>query len=258
MRFDCPVGGQADRDDMKIWPGFWVDATGYATWYNATGAWCYHTGVDLNLNSPAWDADAHSPVYAASDGKVVFAGDLAGWGAVVVAAHPAGIDTPAVWSRYGHVEKILVAVGDTVARGQQLASIGNAYGRYPFHLHFDLASVDLGASPGDWPGADLDRLKRTYFDPKEFIQQHHAPVTQSSAIGMCKVTANPWVRIRSEARGNAPVLGGLFTGDVVPVIRIDNGWAKVPLQVGQTPIKADGLPKHEVFGYVYAPFLQPI
>ena len=258
MIFDCPVGSIAEREGAKIWPGEWVDATSFATWYTATGVGCYHTGVDLNLNSPAWDSDAHSPVYSTADGKVVFAGDMAGWGSVVVVAHPAGTITPATWSRYGHVEKILVAVGDIVTRGQQLASIGNANGRYPFHLHFDIACIDLGASPGDWPGTDIDRLKRSYFDPKPFIQQHHAPVTQSNLVGLFKVTAYPWVRIRSEARGNAPIIGGLFTGDIVPVIWLENGWAKVPLQVGTTPVKADGLPRREVFGYVYVPFLQQL
>ena len=32
-------------------------------------------------------------------------------------------------------------------------------------MHFDAARIDLGVKPTDWPGADLSRLLRDYYDP---------------------------------------------------------------------------------------------
>lgn len=167
--FDWPVGTPEERAAATYdWPGSWIDATGFGTLYGATGKNCYHTGADLNNNKPKFDSDAHAPVYAIADGVVVFAGSLPVWGVVVVVRHPFG--NSAVWSRYAHVEALRVKQGDSVAKGQHLANISNAAGRYPYHLHFDIALIDLGASPGDWPGMQRNRLMRDYLNPVAFLR----------------------------------------------------------------------------------------
>ena len=174
-RYDAPVGTMEERDSSQLWPGDWVDATGFGTYYDATGAWAYHTGADLNLNKPTWDADRDAPVYAVADGTVVYAAINTAWGtnnAIITIRHSDGI-----WSRYAHIEKLLVKAGDFVTRGQRIAEIGNAGGRYPSHLHFDVARLDLGAKPADWPGADKARLLRDYVDPLQWIKNHHKETT---------------------------------------------------------------------------------
>lgn len=164
MRYDPPVGTTEQRDSDKVWPQDWVDATGYATLYHdSTGKQAYHTGADLNLNKPIYDADAGKPVYAAADGLVTFAGFKTVWNGIVILKHADGKCT-----RYAHVANIVVAAGQRVARGQQLASIGHPLNG-PNHLHFDIANIDLSSIPGDWPGIDLARLKRDYIDPLPFI-----------------------------------------------------------------------------------------
>jgi murein DD-endopeptidase MepM/ murein hydrolase activator NlpD len=175
MRFDSPVGAQAERDGATIWPGAWIDATGYNVMYTATGSPAYHTGADLNLNKPWFDADAHSPVYAVADGLCCYAEVSTAWGAgnaIVVTKHTDR--GRIVYARYAHVENIKVRAGDAVARGQQLAQIGSGTGRYPYHLHFDLARVDLCVYPADWPGASSLRVVRDYYDPLVFLREHHA------------------------------------------------------------------------------------
>ena len=172
IKWDCPVGTPEERASDRVWCGAWVDATGYATYYTATGKGAFHTGADLNLNKPAFDADREAPVYACADGVVVYAAKDSVWGknnALICIMHRMG-NGAYVWSRYAHVINLAVGLGDGVSRGQQIAQIGNAGGRYPYHLHFDISWIDLGARPGDWPGADCARLARSYVDPRRFIE----------------------------------------------------------------------------------------
>lgn len=173
--YDAPIGTKTERQEDDMWPGHWFDATGYAArYYRGTPQEAYHTGADLNLNRPYWDADAHSPVYAAASGVVTFAERLSGWGKVVVIRHDPLVSTGQVlYGRYGHVEDIRVRVGDRVQRGQQIASVGNAEGTFPYHLHFDLSPTKvLETAPWDWPKLDLERLRRNYVDPQKFVVEN--------------------------------------------------------------------------------------
>jgi murein DD-endopeptidase MepM/ murein hydrolase activator NlpD len=173
VRFDAPVGSAEERAADKLWPGAWFDATGYAVAYPpAMKRSDYHTGADLNCNAPTWNADAHAPVYAVCLGFVAFAGMLQVWGKVVVVQH-ALEDGRLMWSRYAHLEKMTVKMGQLVQRGDQIGTIGNAEGRQAWHLHFDMAWIDLGRKPGDWPNTDRARLLRTYVDPLKFIRERH-------------------------------------------------------------------------------------
>lgn len=171
MRFDSPVGTVDERQSDKLWPGEWISAQDYGQAYPPSmNRHDYHTGADLNLNKPKFDSDAHAPVYACADGLVTFAGYLSGWGNVITIKHTNG---EPVWSRYGHVENPKIQAGDAVLRGQQIAQVGSGGGLYPYHLHFDIAKIDLGLHPGDWPNTDLKRLLRDYLDPLKYIQEHH-------------------------------------------------------------------------------------
>lgn len=176
--FDPPIGVQAERQSEQVWPGHWNDATGYAVRYRiGTPSEAYHTGADLNLNDPYFDADAHSPVYAAAHGVVTYADRLPGWGKVIVIRHDPLITTgQVVYGRYAHVENIRVLVGQRVARGEQISGVGNAEGLYPYHLHFDISPTDiLQSQPWHWPGLDLDNLRANYVDPRQFVVQNRPP-----------------------------------------------------------------------------------
>lgn len=172
MRFDQPIGTQDERDAAKAWAGEWFDATGFATLYTVNGKKSYHTGADLNL--PNW-ADAGKPVFASAGGEVVFVGKVRGWqGIIVVIRHDIG-----VWTRYAHLAEPVVERGQLVQRGSMLGFIGDytPAGPKADHLHFDVSRLDLGATPGDWPGLDIDRLKRDYIDPREWINTHRGEAT---------------------------------------------------------------------------------
>lgn len=173
--YDPPIGSPSERSSAQVWPGNWFDATGYAKLYNEDSPnVAYHTGADLNLNSPYFDADAHTPVSAAASGIVTFAGKLATWGKVVVIRHDPLVTTGKVmYGRYAHVEGVRVKTGDRVQRGQQIANVGNADGLTTFHLHFDLSPTErLATAPWDWPRLNLERLQKDYVDPRAFIEKN--------------------------------------------------------------------------------------
>ncbi len=171
--FDPPIGTVQERMGQQVWPGTWFDATGYATYYTAIGP-SYHTGADLNNNSPRWDSDRNQPVYSPSDGIVTFSAPASGtWYYLIIIRHDPLPDGTVVWSRLAHVHNATVREGDRVERGQQVATVGNAGGQLAYHLHFDIAKTDiLESRPGHWPGLNLDEVYRHYVDPKKFIQEH--------------------------------------------------------------------------------------
>ena len=170
--FGSPVLGEISNTANPYGDG-WFDATGHGTKYDATGKPAYHTGADLNLNSPTLYADAGKSIFAAADGAVVFFGRVAGWQGDVVVVEHALEDCTKVWTRYAHITHSIRATLQGVRRGETIGQIAdyNANGPKGDHLHFDIARIDLGKNPGDWPGMDLARVKRDYVDPAEWLRE---------------------------------------------------------------------------------------
>jgi murein DD-endopeptidase MepM/ murein hydrolase activator NlpD len=84
-----------------------------------------HKGIDIGAKNG-------TPIYAVLDGKVVFAGTQGAYGNVIVIEHPEFVMTV-----YAHNEKNLVAVGDKVTKGQQIATVGSTGNAIGSHLHFE-------------------------------------------------------------------------------------------------------------------------
>ncbi len=220
--FAAPIGTAVERASGKIWPGKWFDATPYATQY--FHGW-YHTGADLNLNFPHWDADRHADVYAIGAGTVTYAKlySPTAWGQIVV-IHHGQIDGLPLFSRYAHVDNLSVNPGDVVERGQQIASVGNGEGLFAYHLHFDISTTEvLQGSPGDWPGTNQNRVLRDYVNPRQWLQNHvqqqvgTAPVPQFITY---KVVASLGLRVR-----NSPGFSGVQVGSLVhgTVVELEDG-----------------------------------
>ncbi len=116
-----------------------------------------HLGDDLN-GIGGWDSDLGDSVYAAADGKVVFAGwPSDGWGNVVILAHEIP-DGRIIETFYGHLDTIKVSMGKQIRRGTEIGTVGTAGGNYLAHLHFEIRqglSIDVG---GGYANTGLDRL----------------------------------------------------------------------------------------------------
>jgi len=105
-----------------------------------TGALALHAGIDIG-------APLGAPVYAMSDGVVLYSGAAVGFGQQIVLQHDGGITTV-----YGHMSQLLVR-GGRVQAGQPIALVGNEGESTGPHLH---AEVRIDGAPTD-PLAWLSR-----------------------------------------------------------------------------------------------------
>ncbi|MEA5583682.1 M23 family metallopeptidase [Nodularia harveyana UHCC-0300] len=100
-----------------------------------TGEVFFHSGIDLL-------APVDSPVQAIAPGTIVFAEQQGSYGQLVIVNHSGGLQ-----SRYAHLSKIQVSVGEKVNLGDLLGTVGTTgepIGNEP-HLHFEIrSSSDLG------------------------------------------------------------------------------------------------------------------
>lgn len=103
-----------------------------------------HTGSDIV-------APLHTPVLAAAQGKVVFAGygllNGAGdkedpYGLAVVIRHGFSFQNRTVLSVYAHLEITTVKVGDYVQQGDQIGNVGMTGATSGPHLHFEIRLED--------------------------------------------------------------------------------------------------------------------
>ena len=99
------------------------------------GASSNHQGVD-------WAIAKGSTVVASSGGKVTKAGWAKGYGYVVYIQHPDGTET-----RYGHLSKVLVSVGQSVRQGDKIALSGNSGVSTGPHLHFEIRINGTAVNP---------------------------------------------------------------------------------------------------------------
>jgi len=102
-----------------------------------------------------WDYAAAPPdrALAAADGLVAFAGnadDGCATGAVVI-DHGNGYRT-----LYWHLDRVDVAIGERVARGQAIGVIGNSGCSTGPHLHFGVQYLGRNTDPYGWCGAEDD------------------------------------------------------------------------------------------------------
>ncbi len=100
----------------------------------------HHYGLDLQQRGGG-------PIFAAEAGTVIRAdyGWNGGYGNVIEIDHGNGIIT-----LYGHNKSFLVAEGDTVSRGQQIAAMGNTglvHGPTGIHLHFEVMVKGVKKNP---------------------------------------------------------------------------------------------------------------
>jgi murein DD-endopeptidase MepM/ murein hydrolase activator NlpD len=128
-----------------------------------------HLGDDLN-GIGGENSDLGDPVYAVADGLVLFAREGGpGWGKIVILLHACleKGERRYVQSYYGHVDTILVRPHQTVRRGDKIATVGTAHGKYFAHLHLEMREF---VTPFIGPGYREDTTG--WLDPTEFIAQH--------------------------------------------------------------------------------------
>lgn len=101
------------------------------------GASSNHKGVD-------WSVPTGTAVMASCGGVVAKAGWGSGYGYVVYINHEDGRQT-----RYGHLSKVLVSVGQSVSQGEKIALSGNTGVSTGPHVHFEILINGKQVNPLD-------------------------------------------------------------------------------------------------------------
>ncbi len=99
------------------------------------GKLAMHTGVDFRF-------ETGEPIRSTGAGKVIAAGTLGGYGNMVEIDHGNGITT-----RYGHLSKILVSVGDEVENGSVIGRAGSTGRSTGPHLHYEVRYLGEAENP---------------------------------------------------------------------------------------------------------------
>ncbi|MGR3484734.1 MAG: DUF5930 domain-containing protein [Paracoccaceae bacterium] len=94
-----------------------------------------HNGTDFA-------APIGTPIYSTADGVVTFAGWSSGYGRLIKIQHEFGIET-----RYAHLNRIRVNVGQRVSRGERIGDMGNSGRSTGPHLHYEVRVGGRAVNP---------------------------------------------------------------------------------------------------------------
>ena len=94
-----------------------------------------HYGIDFA-------DDRGTPILVTGQGKVIYAGPRGTFGNFVEIDHGYGVT-----SRYAHLHKVLVTVGQVVQPGQKIALMGNTGRSTGTHLHYEIKIGDDRRNP---------------------------------------------------------------------------------------------------------------
>jgi len=120
-------------------PGMFIKPTAGSVGKMSTHFGGGHDGIDI-YSDPAPD------LVAAAGGKVILAGwKTGGCGNGVIIDHGNGYKT-----KYCHMEKYYVNVGDSVVQGQRIGKMGHTGRAYGVHVHFCIYYKDVAQNPSNY------------------------------------------------------------------------------------------------------------
>lgn len=106
------------------------------------------TGLSLQSTGVVLFAQSGTPIFAAAEGKVVFADWFRGYGWLVILEHGGGY-----YSLYGHCSELEVTVGSEVTRGQRVALSGASGSLDGPSIYFEVRKGTTPVDPIRWVGS---------------------------------------------------------------------------------------------------------
>jgi len=120
----------------SIWPVLGWVTSGFGFRTNPfTGLTQMHEGIDISNR-------VGTPVIATADGIVSDIGSDWAYGKILAISHGFGMTT-----RYSHLNKVLVRVGQKVKRGDKIAELGMSGKTTGPHLHYEVRMNGIPANP---------------------------------------------------------------------------------------------------------------
>ncbi|MFW6324971.1 MAG: M23 family metallopeptidase [Desulfovibrionales bacterium] len=120
----------------SIWPtkGWISSSFGYRT-SPFTGKREFHKGLDIS-------GPTGTPIYAPANGTVTFNAKDGGYGLTLILKHGNGVT-----SRYAHLDRAAVKVGQQVVRGELIGFMGNSGRSTGPHLHYEVRLNGVFVNP---------------------------------------------------------------------------------------------------------------
>jgi len=136
----------------------------------------FHRGLDMR-------ASMKTPVYAAADGIVEYAGyhKKSGFGNLVILEHNYGFK-----SYYGHLNKVVVKYGKFVKKGTLIAYTGNSGMSSGPHLHYELRFLHRTINPFHFVKWNVQNYKAIFEQEKKIPWQ--SLITATAHIKVPKPT----------------------------------------------------------------------
>lgn len=183
------------------------DFIGFGDRNSSFGGRC-HLADDYNLPEG-------TPIYAAADGvvdrastSIPYYGDSNGRvGSALIIRHNTS-DGKVVYGLYGHIQKMSVAVGDTVKKGQAIAQVGRytSGGGSFSHLHFGINTVEPSYHGYTPTTACANTLG--FVDPEKFMRDNHTAAGSCYAVNNeVKTTKNTSINIPNVLHNDTDVDG---------------------------------------------------
>jgi murein DD-endopeptidase MepM/ murein hydrolase activator NlpD len=123
----------------SIWPVQGQISAGFGQRLDPlSGEGAFHSGLDIS-------APLGTRVSAAADGIVHYAGPEAGYGNTILVDHGNGMTT-----KYSHLSKIAVVVGQEVRQGQVIGAVGMTGKATGPHLHYEVLVHETPVNPAKY------------------------------------------------------------------------------------------------------------
>jgi murein DD-endopeptidase MepM/ murein hydrolase activator NlpD len=128
---------QIDRTNVpSLWPVRGQITAGFGQRMDPfSGEDAFHSGVDISV-------PFGTGVMATADGIVLEAGPESGYGNEILIDHGYGLTT-----KYGHLSRIFVVVGQMLKRGQVIGAVGMTGKTTGPHLHYEVHIHDTPVNP---------------------------------------------------------------------------------------------------------------
>lgn len=109
-------------------------------WHPVTGAWKYHSGLDIG-------AQYGAAIVASDGGTVSWSGEKGGYGECVMIDHGNGY-----YTLYGHMSGYAVSYGQVVSKGDTIGYVGSTGISTGPHLHFEIREGGVCIDPEQFFG----------------------------------------------------------------------------------------------------------
>jgi len=137
------------KGDRFIWPVWGRITSGFGLRRRR-----FHKGLDIA-------APLGTKVMAADDGIVKFSGRMKKYGYVIIISHSDNFET-----RYAHLSRTLVNVGDNVKKGEIIGFIGKTGRATGYHLHFEIRISEVSFDPLKFLPESPTKLAEIYLEER--------------------------------------------------------------------------------------------